>query len=63
MHVNARGYDISWTNVHADADADRTRITPWNIDLFYLNFQLLEVVSRYRDPQLQVTENLSYRYL
>ena len=24
----------------------------------YLNFQSLEVVSRYRDPQLQVTENL-----
>ena len=25
---------------------------------FNLNFQPLEVVSRYRDPQLQVTENL-----
>ena len=57
MHVNARGYGISWTYVHADADADRTKITPWNTDLFYLNFQLLEFVSRYRDPQLQVTEN------
>ena len=27
-------------------------------ELFNLNFQSLEVVSRYRDPQLQVTENL-----
>ena len=26
--------------------------------MFNLNFQSLEVVSRYRDPQLQVTENL-----
>ena len=24
------------------------------------NFHLLEVVSRYRDPQLQVTENYPY---
>ena len=24
-----------------------------------INFQSLEVVSRYRDPQLQVTENLN----
>ena len=28
--------------------------------LIYLNFQPLEVVSRYRDPQLQVAENYSY---
>ena len=26
----------------------------------YLNFQPLEVVSRYRDPQPQVVENYSY---
>ena len=26
-------------------------------ELFNLNFQSLEVVSRYRDPRLQVTEN------
>ena len=32
-------------------------ITPTALDLFNLNFQSLEVVSRYRDPQLQVTEN------
>ena len=28
--------------------------------LMYLNFKPLEVVSRYRDPQLQVAENYSY---
>ena len=27
-----------------------------------LNFQPLEVVSRYRDPQLQVVENYSYLF-
>ena len=28
--------------------------------MIYLNFQSLEVVSRYRDPQPQVLENSSY---
>ena len=35
-------------------------LTPRNTELFNLNFQALEVVSRYRDPQLQVTENWWY---
>ena len=30
---------------------------PKSTELFNLNFQPLEVVSRYRDPQLQVTKN------
>ena len=30
--------------------------------LIYLNFEPLEVVSRYRDPQLQVVENYSYMF-
>ena len=30
--------------------------------LIYLNFRPLEVVSRYRDPQLQVVENYSYLF-
>ena len=30
------------------------------LKLIYLNFQPLEVVSRYRDPQPQVIENYSY---
>ena len=34
--------------------------SPFPPDLYNLNFQTLEVVSRYRDPQLQVTENLCY---
>ena len=35
-------------------------INPQSTQLRNLNFQSLEVVSRYRDPQLQVTENLFY---
>ena len=31
-------------------------------ELIYLNFHPLEVVSRYRDPQLQVSENYSYLF-
>ena len=30
-----------------------------NPQLIYLNFQPLEVVSHYRDPQLQMAENFS----
>ena len=30
---------------------------PFPAKLIYLNFHPLEVVSRYRDPQLQVAEN------
>ena len=30
--------------------------------LIYLNFHPLEVVSHYRDPQLQVDENYSYLF-
>ena len=32
---------------------------PYPANLLYLNFHPLEVVSRYRDPQLQVGENYS----
>ena len=32
-------------------------INPYPAKLMYLNFHPLEVVSRYRDPQLQVGEN------
>ena len=37
-------------------------IHPYSPKLIYLNFQPLEVVSRYRDPQLQVAENYSYLF-
>ena len=32
------------------------------VKLIYLNFQPLEVVSRYRDPQPQVVENYPYLF-
>ena len=35
-------------------------VNPYSTDLRNFNFQPREVVSRYRDPQLQVTENLCY---
>ena len=37
-----------------------TKLNPQITEPFNLNFQSLELVSRYRDPQLQVTENLCY---
>ena len=36
--------------------------TPFPAELPYLNFHPLEIVSRYRDPQLQVAENYSYLF-
>ena len=36
---------------------------PYPAKLGNLNFQPLEVVSRYRDPQPQVVENYSYLFL
>ena len=35
---------------------------PYPAKLIYLNFHLLKIVSRYRDPQLQVAENYSYLF-
>ena len=35
---------------------------PYSAKLHNLNFHPLKVVSRYRDPQLQVGENLSYLF-
>ena len=37
-------------------------INPYPVKFFYLNFQPLEVVSRYRDPQLEVAENCLYLF-
>ena len=39
-----------------------SRINLYPAKFFYLNFQPLEVVSRYRDPQPQVVENYSYLF-
>ena len=35
-------------------------MNPYPAKVIHLNFHPLEVVSRYRDPQLQVDENYSY---
>ena len=37
-------------------------INTYPAELNYLNFQPLEIVSRYRDPQTQVVENYSYLF-
>ena len=37
-------------------------INPYPAKLIYLNFQPLVVVSRYRDPHLQMVENYSYLF-
>ena len=38
------------------------RVNPYPAKLIYLNFHPLEVVSRYRDPQLRVGEKYSYLF-
>ena len=40
------------------SDLDWNLSNPYPARLVYLNFHPLQVVSRYRDPQLQVGENL-----
>ena len=37
-----------------------TMIDPYPAKLMHFNFQPLEVLSRYRDPQPQVIENYKY---
>ena len=44
------------------ADISVLRVNPYPAKYIYLNFQPLEVVSRYRDPQPQVIENYSYLF-
>ena len=51
-------YSNKWypfTNIN---DFKNNYVNPLSTQIFNLNFQSLEVVSRYRDTQLQVTENL-----
>ena len=38
------------------------RFNPYPAKLTYFNFHPLEVVSRYRDPQLQLDENYAYLF-
>ena len=55
-------------NVRARAPFQATKllstsaINPYHTKLVNLYFQPLEVVFRYRDPQLQVAENYSYLF-
>ena len=49
----------------SDCDEMHFHFNPYHHDhakLIYFNFHPLEVVSRYRDPQLQVAENYSYLF-
>ena len=42
--------------------SDPSCVKPHPVKLMYFNFQPLEAVSRYRDPQPQVVENYSYLF-
>ena len=39
-----------------------TALSPYPAKLIYLNFHPLEVVARYRDPQILVGENYAYLF-
>ena len=51
-----------WANVKPTLGERLVFVKPFPAKLIYIHFQSLEVVSRYRDPQLQVTENDSYLF-
>ena len=47
---------INYVKIKADY------LNPFHAELSYSNFNLLEVVSRCRDPQLQVSQNYSHLF-
>ena len=49
---------LNWWGAQTRVDIGYIILNPRSTELFNVNFLSLEVVSRYRDPQLQVTENL-----
>ena len=51
-----------WTLHHLSTSTIYYIVESYPAKFIYLNFHLLEVVSRYRDPQLQVGENYSYSF-
>ena len=61
--VNAWTFHVITGKVKAEMDhtwlSVEININPLTTKLFNLNFHLLEVVSRWRDPQLQMSENYS----
>ena len=46
--------------LHQACGSSAALVHPRPAELIYFNFQPLEVVSRYRDPQPQVAENYLY---
>ena len=62
-HLCATRYSFSPESIEAiegEVPCPRTQhLNPLTAKLFDLNFHPLEVVSRWRDPQLQVSENCS----
>ena len=50
------------SNIFQNIEKVNIIINPFPAKLIYLNFHPLEVVSRYRDPQLQAAENYSYLF-
>ena len=52
------GY-VTWRMTGISVMCGSEGVNPLTAKLFNLNFHPLEVVSRWRDPQLQVSENYS----
>ena len=50
---------IIWSRINYT----QNNTNPYPANLNHLNFPPLEVVSRYRHPQLQVAENYSYCFI
>ena len=48
--------------VHCLMNSHHTESSPFARQVIYLNFLPLEIVSRYRDPQLQVGEKYSFLF-
>ena len=51
-----------WMEISIKIFKCMNNVNPYPNKLIYLNFQPLEVVSRYRDSQPQVSENYSYLF-
>ena len=52
-----------WSLWIIDNTISVVRVDPYPAKFIYLNFHPLEVVSRYRDPQLQVVWNYTYLFI
>ena len=62
-YLNGKDYKLEWVYiVRSFGPSNITLRSPLLVRSSNLNFQPLEVVSRYRDPQLQVDENYPYLF-